>query len=290
MFIISGYLFFRNNQTSFTWVGYLNKIQSRTRSLLIPYLFWNTFVMLCYAMIHLLAPNLIDPENNNVLNYSFLDFIRAYWDGVGGQPICFQFWFIRDLMVGVILSPIVFYIAKYGKWFAAIVLLINYISKWFAPPYYIMFTFFCLGAICAINEYDFTQIIKPKIVIPISVVFLSLIVLNSLTAIDNSLYLDRLQVILGIITYIGIATAEVERGKQASRFLLDATFFVYAFHALPLLLLTKGLLRLLNPTTQLMWIFCYLFAIIFIIVFSLSLYYCLRKYFPKSVAFICGSR
>lgn len=45
-FFISGYLFFLDSK--FDLQAYRKKIRSRKRSLLIPYLFWNTFTIIMY--------------------------------------------------------------------------------------------------------------------------------------------------------------------------------------------------------------------------------------------------
>ena len=49
-FFISGYLFFYNIQNTFTIRDYKKKLIKRVHSLLIPYLFWNAFVIVCFAI------------------------------------------------------------------------------------------------------------------------------------------------------------------------------------------------------------------------------------------------
>ena len=95
-FIISGFLFFYNSN-SFNDIN--NKIIKRIYTLLIPYLLWN----LIYYIFHLILEaettfdifTLIDA----VINHSF-------------NPV---FWYIYQLILLTIISPIIYYISKIKK-------------------------------------------------------------------------------------------------------------------------------------------------------------------------------
>ena len=72
---ISGYLFFAKT-TTLTPRVYLDKLRSRGRSLLVPYIFWNAIVIGCFWAMHRFTPSLINPNFENVANYpphSYLD-------------------------------------------------------------------------------------------------------------------------------------------------------------------------------------------------------------------------
>ena len=77
-FTISGYLFFLN----YSKYDYYRKIKTRTKSLLVPYLIWNTFFICVYFIIQqipTLSP-FFSGNNKRIIDYSFIDLIRAYWD------------------------------------------------------------------------------------------------------------------------------------------------------------------------------------------------------------------
>ena len=110
-FVISGYLFFKNI-SKYDFDTYKNKLSNRFKSLLIPYFIANTFMILCYGLMHYFTPNLINPDNFNVLSFNFKEFILAYWDAGGGFPICYPLWYIRNLYIIVIISPLLYLILK----------------------------------------------------------------------------------------------------------------------------------------------------------------------------------
>lgn len=114
-FFISGYLFFYNIQNTFTIRDYKKKLIKRVHSLLIPYLFWNAFVIVCFAILHTFFAAFIDEDFNNIYNFTLIELVRSFWDYPGGQPICYQFWFLKELMIGVLFTPLFYIIAKYGK-------------------------------------------------------------------------------------------------------------------------------------------------------------------------------
>ena len=49
--------------------------------------------------------------------YGWLDWLNIFWADKGGMPASYQFWFVRDLMVAVLLSPVLYLIVKHLKAF-----------------------------------------------------------------------------------------------------------------------------------------------------------------------------
>lgn len=110
-FLISGFLFFWK-VGDFNLKTYMGKMQNRFRSLVVPYFVWNTFMIACYAAVHYFVPEMISAENEDVLQYTFKDWIIAYWNKSGGQPVAFQLWFLRNLIVMSILSPLFWLLSR----------------------------------------------------------------------------------------------------------------------------------------------------------------------------------
>lgn len=76
--------------------------------------------------------------------------------GIGsGFPIAFQFWFIRDLMVMIILTPIIYFICKRAKIYGVLLLCILWFFRWWVniPGLSILaLFFFTAGAYFSINK------------------------------------------------------------------------------------------------------------------------------------------
>ena len=111
-FFISGFLFFYKT-TAFTKSVYAKKLKRRVHTLLIPYIFWNLAVALLFFLSEIFFSGLMSGVNKAIHDYTFQDWLWAFWnkthiDGVGisSNPICYQFWFLRDLMVVMLFSPL----------------------------------------------------------------------------------------------------------------------------------------------------------------------------------------
>lgn len=112
-FFISGFLFFWNVD-GFYFGIYKRKIKSRFYSLLIPYLFWNLLILLYVYTVQQVFPGMMSAKNKLVSDYSFTDFFCCFWNmsyvnnGGGDFPIDGPLWFIRDLIIMNLLSPLVY--------------------------------------------------------------------------------------------------------------------------------------------------------------------------------------
>ena len=102
-FIISGYAFFRN----FTIKKYPQKLKSRIRTLLIPYLIWNTIWMLFqFAVSYSPVSQYFVGRAKLELNVLNVFLSIFHWKANG------PFWFIFNLMVFMIASPLIYYLMK----------------------------------------------------------------------------------------------------------------------------------------------------------------------------------
>ena len=101
-FIISGYLFFQNI-TEFKKDIYSSKVKSRIRTLLIPYLLWNLIALIENLTRHLPMLSSVFPNSHKQIIDVYY-FIGAFWAIDGGCPILYPFWYIRDLMVLILIS------------------------------------------------------------------------------------------------------------------------------------------------------------------------------------------
>ena len=110
-FLMSGYLFFMG----FEWSkeSYLIKLQSRIKTLLIPFLFWNIATLLLTAIIQAMPATKMFLSGRSLLvtNYSIFDYLNAII-GLNTLPISYQFWFIRNLIIFILLVPIINLINK----------------------------------------------------------------------------------------------------------------------------------------------------------------------------------
>ncbi|MCV2423102.1 acyltransferase [Paucibacter sp. DJ2R-2] len=112
-FAISGYLFFLN--FSGTTIQYLSKLKARSRSLLIPFLIWNLLTLGLFWGAELLpyTARFFSGGNKPISDYGVREFFSALL-GIGRPPAAYQFWFVRDLIFIVVLTPIIRLLLKNG--------------------------------------------------------------------------------------------------------------------------------------------------------------------------------
>lgn len=112
-FFISAVLFF-NGVKHFSLNTYIAKLKRRANSLLMPYMIWCTiYALILYVKFRFFhMPGLDIFLSDGSVNW--LNFIQGYWGipSASGWPYGFGFWFIRNLIVFVIISPIAWYIGR----------------------------------------------------------------------------------------------------------------------------------------------------------------------------------
>lgn len=301
-FMFSGYLFFYKIE-NFTASVYVKKVRKRIKTLLIPYMFWNSMFILC-----LLLGRWLDPETQFGVGYSFIDWLKPFWNfnersggaTTGDLPISVQFWYIRDLMVMVLLSPAIYWLTKRLRYGLVLLLgflwLTGYWSYHVTGLSIVALLFFSLGAYFSIHGKSFVESLRFHTLL-LGVLYALSAILN-LTFNDNLtgdavniIFLQRINIVLGMAFTVSITAKFISNGKwHTNKFLSESSFFIFAYHMLVLMILPKAIPLNLLFKTDLMYSIMYIFWAITITLLGLILYYYLRKWFPKLTAIITGGR
>lgn len=230
-FFISGYLFFIGFNR-FEWGKFKTKWKKRIHTLLIPFLLWNTVFMLFIECVHIIAPSLLTYKKV-FTDMTTTEILGSFWNlNQGLIPL----WFIRDLMIINMFSPIV-YILLNNKCSKLILLgfTLLFLSGKFhyepgvgmrcAYPY-------MLGAWFSVHSLDFIQQLK-KYMVQLSVLLLILV------SVDTCLWghgifsfsLNRLAQVIGVLTIPLWFSKAIEAGRlKPNKFLANGSFFVFVFH------------------------------------------------------------
>ena len=110
--LLSGFLYFYKVD-EFSIGLFRNKTKRRIKSLVIPYFAWNIMVFLFYLAGQSLMPSM-GGDRLLITDYTWLDYLNVFWGIDDGCPMCFQFWFIRDLIIVSLICPLIYYIARLG--------------------------------------------------------------------------------------------------------------------------------------------------------------------------------
>lgn len=300
-FFLSGYLFFLSkDHLPFTLAVYRRKLRSRVRSLLLPYLFWNTLLLLLFWGLEVVAPNAGNPLARPFSTYAWYDFLACYWDvqladplRFAGFPICLQMWFVRDLMVMAVLSPLLYVVLRHGKFLFPLLLAVLFVSEWGTGWIGLdtrCWCFFSAGAYCAIHGKDFY--VPLRSVFPLLCVLFIGLTVGSLTYGDAfPHWLGNSAVIVGAAALVGGVGRWLESHRITVRPLFLASgFFVYAYHGIAISFFRKLSARFLPLTGEVEMTLYSICQGVAVIALGVLLFALLRKASPRFAAFITGGR
>ena len=223
-FFISGFLFFSGLQ-EWDWRKWAGKLKSRVKTLLVPYLLWNTIAaFVIYGYRQLRAPL----EGREHL--SFIEHINN-WGGWWDAGVSFDgpLWFIRELMLLCVLAPFIFWILRHlGLYW---LILCTLASLWFGQPvdgilYFSAGSYLRLygkGLLNTFNRYrTITYILSPLLLALILLYF------------DQQLlYLTfrGLFIIVGIVASFNLVSCGLEHGYlHIHPFLSKSSFLIFVAH------------------------------------------------------------
>lgn len=126
--------------------------------MLVPYLFWNAVIFCWFLIAQFFLSFNISLDAESVSSYGLVDCLNIFGDYKDGMPACYQFWFIRDLMVVILFSPLVYVLVKYLRMIGLVLLGILWIFDiWIDITGFgvVAFFFFSFGAWYGINRRNF---------------------------------------------------------------------------------------------------------------------------------------
>lgn len=284
---ISGFLFFRNFRS--VRKSYPGKMESRAKSLLVPYLFWNAWMLVVYFLVQTIVPSMAPKSIPEIASLGFLDYLQCFWEisrPSGPAPICPQFWFLRDLMVAIVLSPIIYWCAKYlKKWNFLILLAVPFLFQEIRIGIY-----FLIGAYFAVNNIDFAALAdKWK---KTSSVF-SILFCVVLAMLHTNLEAYWLSFSVAMLVFIMAVIGWTHTGVRLDKFrpnalLTGSTFFIFALHNVPVQFFNR--LYNLVPPSALSLVAGYVVIFVATVAVCIAIWLVLRKLCPGFLRIICGGR
>lgn len=254
-FIMSGYLFFANVE-EFTKEIYWQKIRRRIKTLLIPYIIWNLMMAI-------------------KLN-SLGTILSGLW-----TPINMPLWFLRDLMIVTLATPILYILIKKLGWWLIAILFPIYLTGLFAiqpepNPYAICF--FTLGAILSIKKMDLVETcmryVKPALALS------AILMIAMMLTYGSEVYMGLMLMfrITSVVTIFGLA-GNAHKGQ--SPLFAEAAYFVYLSHYVLFFgFIDKGFFGLFGESTASLcahYLFCPLIKAAILI----AIYWMYRRFLTK---------
>jgi len=297
LFILSGFLFFRNFSLSLN--SYLEKLKSRFWTLLVPYLFWNLAVV---AMV-LIVLNI--PATSSIIqghykeyigDYSFANFIDCLTGYRSGYPIAFHFWYVRDLIAMVILYPVFLLVARKIPYlglalFAAPWLLklqLGFIKiQWLGP------LFFYLGCLIAVQKLDLTWLNRRKNLIIGIYLAMAVVLAIMQTSEIETFHQHLFECCTRVVGTMAIWCASDLIAGKLQKVCLNLSgfaFFVYASHEPTVTVLKEVFQRLSKTPNSITIMVHYLLILTIATLVTLAAGSLLQRYTPKFFQVITGAR
>ena len=311
-FAISGYLFFQKME-SWSWSLWKQKIRSRAKTLLIPFIIFNVI-----CAISLLCISLKD-GNGWALAGAYegrIPFIGWLWNGASYcqgwknwlgmdmqlyYPLDVPLWFVRDLMVMLVLSPVIYWsIRKSGVVYLGIIGVSYCLGILCCAPGFSTnaLFFFSLGAFAAIRGIDPVEWSRKNInwIMPVFICFW--IVASMIVAPGDAQPFENMMFIFGIPVCFWIGAGVMERStpKCGYSFITGACFFVYCIHMVNFgqwnLLSWAGQVgsHIFNLDHPAIAALAYMTEIALIMVLGILVYWLLNRFLPRLSGIITGGR
>ena len=289
-FFISGILFYSSKKS------YLQKLHSRTKTLLVPYLIWNTLLL----VIYLIANSIGYPQDINgksIGDFHLFDYLRLFWDrgsfdNGNFTPILCPLWYIRNLIIMSILSPLFYYLVKYGRelfLFAVIGWWLTTYDNAFIPQ---TILFFCIGAyfplmgknaLYCFNHYKI-------VLIALTLIFAAADVISHVfNPTPFNLQIHRFALLFNIPSLFLLADYCSCRGLT-STLLPKAAFIVFCTHYPIAIVLRKTSIMFFSHSSATVHVLLYITCILVTTVLCLFTYKMLDNFFPKTKIILSGNR
>ena len=313
-YLFSGYLFFYK-VVEFNKTIYLNKLKSRYKTILIPYVVWNV-LYIYYNVVSKIGKGIIHPNydvTNEIISYfSEHGWLNMLWacnvwpfriDWFGGElsssgPIMVPLWFLRDLMVAVLLS-FVFYkmIKKYGEYFMLLLLFCYMSGLWPSIPGLSVscFLYFCMGAYISIKKKNmlvvFSKYGNAIVLLALILMILMIVFKSDFTFIGQCIY--------PVFTFFGVLATFIVTGVfivnhsnvKIPSVLSRASFFIYVSHTFLILGYCTTLMTIILPNgTPLIMTIRYISVPIICAAVCLLMYILMERYTPFVLQLLTGNR
>jgi succinoglycan biosynthesis protein ExoH len=299
--MISGWLFF-SFADSDARTALTARIRKRFTSLYFPLIFWNALFLAAMLALYLASPSypLLGELNINFAKAAKRTYANAIF-AVTAHPIGFQFWFVRDLFVTALVSPVLWFFLRRAPWlFVAVVG-----TCWLAEIDTIIFfrqdvvLFFFLGGL--VRRRRVALHVSRKTTLAFCALYFGLIALRTLApyGVDlsndwNNYLVDcatRATRVIGVVACWGVfqRIALSDAGEIIGRFGSFA-FFLHAVHY-PLLAEVKILLWRFVPVETDAWMLVhYAVSVVVTVVAGVSVGLFVARQWPRAFALMNGGR
>lgn len=298
--MVSGWLFFSflNDPETDAAASLSKRIRRRCSSLYLPLIVWNSLYVSILIVLFVMVPEhpLFRSLNVDFRTAGALEFFNAIF-AFNRHPLAFQFWFVRDLFLTVLLSPVLWLILRRAPYAGALALFAVWISNYnleifFRPD--VPFFFFMGGLI---RGKRFNLGISGRATLVLTAIYVAVVAARTMAPyfLDESTpglgALTRLMRLIGVLACWGVFlhVARISMGASLAKW-GSLAFFLHAAH-FPLMAEVKLLFWNLLPQVNDFWMVAhYLVSVFVTIALALGVGVLLSQYQRRLFAVLNGGR
>ena len=290
-FFISSLLLFYSSKS------YFQQIKTRAKTLLIPYLIWNGL----YLLVAYLIPFWIFGIDVKVIifsqaDFSIWDYLRCFWDRCdfdkgNFRPILTPMWYIRNLIILYLLSPVIYYIIRVTHLLFPAICCFIWINDPTISLTWQSLTMFSLGAVFPVLEINPMDLLHERKfdIIGFFVLFgLADCITHMFYHTPYDLQIHRLALIANTFFCLWLGLFLHRKGIK-SNYLSKAAFFLFCTHY-PLMQGIRAVCNRFPHWHDAIHIFLYFLSIVIVTGVCLTFYNLLNRYAPRFLHLATGDR
>jgi hypothetical protein len=292
-FTISGYLFFVNLTGKPD--DFKKKLKKRFNTLIIPYLFWSLWGIAVYFVLQSFPQSRAFFTKVLIRDYSIQKLLHTLFL----DPIPYQLWYVRDLAVFALLSPLLYLVFKYIRFW----ILPFCLFMWFYDFNFVIFRnqsllFFTLGALISKRNEKLLNPGSSGLVYIYGFLWIAIVLIKTrlgFLEFRNLLLisiLHKISILLGILTInhlYDILFKNMDVAKTNAYKIVTFSFFVFTSHE-PLITIIKKVLFFVAGNGEIKSFIIFFIAPLLTIPLCISVGYLLKKHTPNFYGVITGWR
>ena len=286
-FLFASYLQFSKNDT------YSLLLKKKGKSLLIPYILWTVITIILYLISQTIPQTSVFFQNpiNIIRNWRFIDYLKAFTYHDEVYPLVYQFWFLRDLMILIILSPIIKILCS--KFPGTMLIIVSVFAVKGIPIFFTNSTalfFYMAGYFFAKYKISFFKIAdKIKLY---EYIFLIALTISFDLLFEGRYSFGFLKTIISCLFLLKLSTYFIKDEKvyEKTNYLASYSFFLYAVHTPFLGTAINKISQKVIPLHGILCLVQFLLAAFLTISIGTLLGICLNKLFPRLFKILNGGR
>ncbi len=287
-FFFASFLQFKKNDT------YGELLRKRSKSLLLPYIVWTIITVLLFFISQSIPQTASYFQNpmNIVKNWKGLDWIKIFTFCSDTYPFVGQFWFLRELIIFIILSPILKFLCERVP--GIIIIFISVAALKEVPLFFTVsssaFFFYVAGYFCAVKKIAFFRL-SDKIRFYEYILLLVLVVVFDITS-GGKYRFGFITTIISCLFFLKLSGYLIKKEKVYKKleYLSGLSFFLYAVHAPFISGTINKITQRVIPLHGILCLFQFLLASFLTIIIGTLIGILCRKICPRLFNILNGGR